>query len=238
MVGKQAGQEPRRLGKGWTIGVLLVAGLLIAIVLTIVKAANDTDSTAQPAASGAVAPGGAVDGALVIGKPDAPVKLAVYADYMCPYCGRFEAANGAEIDRLVGDGTARLHLYPLAFLDEMSSGTRYSTRAANAVATVYDRAPDKTLAFSGALFAHQPVEGSKGLSDDQIAGLAREVGVPQPVVDAFDERVFEPWVANSTQAAFDAGLESTPTVKINGAVFEGDLYTVGPLTQAVTEAAK
>jgi protein-disulfide isomerase len=35
---------------------------------------------------------------------------------------------------------------------------------------------------------------------------------------------------------FDTGISSTPTVKINGEVFKGDLYTTGPLTQAVTAA--
>jgi protein-disulfide isomerase len=215
-----------------------VALLLVAIVFTIVRAAGD-DSVAKPAASGpVVAPSGAVDGALVVGQAGAPVKVEVYLDYMCPYCGQFERANGDEIDRLIGDGTARLYLYPLAFLDEMSGETRYSTRAANAAATVYDQAPDKLLPFNNALFAYQPPEGSTGLSDDQIVGLAGLAGVPKAVSDDFDERVFQPWVAASTQAAFDAGLGGTPTVKINGVKFEGDLYSVGPFTHAVTEAAK
>jgi hypothetical protein len=32
-------------------------------------------------------------------------------------------------------------------------------------------------------------------------------GVGQDVVDAFDDRVFEPWVAKATQATFDRGLD-------------------------------
>jgi protein-disulfide isomerase len=238
MVGKQAGGEPRRLGKARVAGIVIVAVLLVAIVFTIFRAAGE-DPGAKPAASGpVVVPTGAVDGALVVGQAGAPVKVEVYLDYMCPYCGQFERANGDEIDRLIGAGTARLYLYPLAFLDEMSGETRYSTRAANAVATVYDQAPDKVLAFNNALFAYQPPEGSAGLSDDEIVGLAGQAGVPPAVSGDFDERTFEPWVAASTRKAFDAGLEGTPTVKINGVKFEGDLYTVGPFTHAVTEAAK
>ncbi|GAB1640475.1 DsbA family protein [Krasilnikovia sp. MM14-A1259] len=252
-MGKQAREESRQLRKGkaavaaqaghrsrWPAiaGMVVIVGLLIAIVFTIVKAAGH-DSTAQPTASGPVVPpSGADGGALVSGKADAPVKLEIYADYMCPYCGRFERANGAEITRLVSDGTARQYLYPLAFLDQMSDGTRYSTRAANAAATVYDRAPDKLAPFNTALFAHQPAEGSSGLSDAQIADLARQAGVPQAVVETFTKRIFEPWVTSSTQAAFAAGLQGTPTVKINGVPFHGDLYTVGPLTDAITAAAK
>ncbi|BFU44648.1 DsbA family protein [Krasilnikovia sp. MM14-A1004] len=219
-------------------GLVVVVGLLIAIVFTVVRAAHH-GSSAQPTASGpVVAPAGAAGGALVSGKADAPVKLEVYADFMCPYCGRFERANGAEIARLVGDGTVRQYFYPLAFLDEMSDGTQYSTRAANAAATVYDGAPDKLLAFNSALFAHQPAEGSKGLSDAQIADLARQSGVPQPVVDNFRKNTFVPWVTASTKEAFDSGLQGTPTVRIDGKPFEGDLYTAGPLTEAITAAAK
>ena len=252
-MGKKAGEESRQLRKGraavaaqggraarWPViaGVVIIVGLVVTIVFTVVRSAT-TDTTAHPAASGPVMPpSGAAAGAMLLGQADAPVKLEVYADYMCPYCGRFERANGAEIAGLVGDGTARLHLYPLAFLDDMSNGTRYSTRAANAAATVYDRAPDKLLPFNNLLYEHQPAEQSSGLSDNQIADLARQAGVPPPVVDAFDNATFEPWVAQSTQAAFAAGLEGTPTVKINGQVFEGDLYTVGPLTQAISAAAK
>ncbi|RZU54315.1 protein-disulfide isomerase [Krasilnikovia cinnamomea] len=252
-MGKQAREQSRQVRKGqaavaaaqsgrprWPAiaGLVVVVGLLTAIVFTIVRAATN-DSSAQPTASGpVVAPSGAAGGALVSGKADAPVKLEIYADYMCPYCGRFERANGAEIARLVDDGTVRQYQYPLAFLDEMSDGTRYSTRAANAAATVYDQAPDKLAAFDAALYANQPAEGSAGLSDERIAELARQAGVPPPVVESFTRRVFEPWVATSTQAAFASGLQGTPTVKINGEVFEGDLYTVGPLTEAITAAAK
>ena len=52
---------------------------------------------------------------------------------------------------------------------------------------------------------------------------------------AFDDRIFEPWIEKSTKAAFDT-ITGTPTVKINGVVFKGDLYTAGPLTEAVTAA--
>jgi protein-disulfide isomerase len=106
------------------------------------------------------------------------------------------------------------------------------------MATVADRAPDKVWAFNDVLYASQPQEGTRGLNDQQIADLATQAGVGQDAVDAFDDRVFEPWVAKVTQAAFDSGVEGTPTVKINGTVFEGDVYRAGPLTQAIEAAAK
>ncbi|GIH95196.1 DsbA family protein [Planobispora siamensis] len=237
----RAAAERRRRKRNRAIaagGAVVIACLLIAIVVGLVNAAGSGDSPTAAAPQGkAVAPAIATPGgALAVGDAAAPVKLEVYLDYMCPFCGRFEQANSGELDRMVAEGTVRLELYPLSFLDRMSDGSQYSTRTANAVATVADRAPGKLLALNTALFARQPAEGTKGLSDGEIADLARGAGVPEDVVDAFDDRIFQPWVTKSTAAVFETGIEGTPTVKINGTVFTGDLYTAGPLTSAVAAA--
>lgn len=232
----ERGQRRNRWLAG--VGGLVIVGLLVAIVISVVNAAGKDDAPGSAAPTGeVVAPAGATaGGALAVGNAAAPVKLEVYLDYMCPFCGRFEQANSDEIERLVGDGTVSLELHPLSFLDRMSQGSKYSTRAANAVATVADRAPEKLLAFNKALFAQQPAEGSEGLSDDEIARVARDAGVPPEVVDDFTDRTFEPWITKSTTASFDSGITGTPTVKIDGKVFEGDLYTAGPLTEAINTA--
>ncbi|MCA2213164.1 DsbA family protein [Jidongwangia harbinensis] len=216
-------------------GGLVIVALLAAIVVVVVNAAGS--KSGDTVAGAVVRPANATAaGALTIGDPDAPVRLEVFLDYMCPFCGRFERANGAEIDRLVGAGTVRLEVYPLAFLDEASRGTEYSSRTANAAATVADRAPAQLPAFHRALFDRQPEEGTAGLTDDEIAGLARAAKVPDDVVAQFGERRFAAWVAASTKTALD-DISGTPTVRIDGRQFTGDLYQAGPLTQAITAAA-
>jgi protein-disulfide isomerase len=219
-------------------GGFVIVGLVVAIAVSLISAggrdsAADSPDSQQPYITPTIA---TANGALAFGEARAPVKLEIYLDYMCPYCGRFERANSAELDRMVADGTVRIELYPLSFLDRMSNGTRYSTRAANAIATVAHRAPDKLQAFNDALFANQPAEGTSGLSDDQISKLARGAGVPPETAAQFTERIFEPWVVASTSAALNNGITATPTVKINGTLFSGDLYTLGPLTRAIVAA--
>jgi protein-disulfide isomerase len=216
-------------------GVAVILGLLVAIVVVAVN----SSSGSPPSNAGApvLTPKAATaEGAILVGRADAPVTLEVFLDYLCPYCGRFEAANSEEMQRRIDRGEVKLLLHPLAFLDRASAGTRYSTRTANAVVTVADRAPDKVLALNSALFAHQPAEGEGGLTDQQIAELATEAGVPTAVVADFTELTFEPWIAAATKKAFDGGITGTPTVRIDGRPFSGDLYTGGPLAAALDAA--
>lgn len=233
----QAARQARQRRIVMVVGGVVILGLIAAIVFAVVKVAGGDDG---PTASGkVVVPQNATrDGAIPVGDDAAPVTVEIYYDYMCPACGAFEAANGGELDRLLEEGTIKVELRPISFLDETSEGTQYSTRTANAIATVADGAPEAVWDFHAALYANQPQEGTEGLDDDEIADIAADAGVPEDVVSAFDDGTYRGWVADITERAFDTGVEGTPTVKIDGEFFEGDVYTVGPLTEAIESAAE
>lgn len=220
-----------------TLGVVGVV-LLVAVGLVAFVVVRSGGSAEQPTA-GSTPTGEAIDGyALVAGSADAPVVVDVYQDYLCPYCGQFERANRDDLQAMVADGTMRLRLHPMNFLDPQSGGSRYSTRAANAVVTVAESEPDKLLAVNAALYDQQPKEGTTGLSDEQIAGVARSTGVSESTIEKFAAGTYESFVDAADQAAFADGVQSTPTVQINGQPFEGDLYTAGALRTAVEAAAQ
>ncbi|MGV8910189.1 MAG: DsbA family protein [Propionicimonas sp.] len=235
-----AAATQRRVGIGikaaWITGLAVIALLVGISVWSIVGARGGGGSGG--AVGALVAPAGATDsGAVLIGKPDAKVTVSVFLDFMCPYCGRFDAANGSALAAAVESGTAKIELHPMAFLDDSSAGTKYSTRAANAFVAVANSDPSIGLAFSQLLFANQPAEGSSGLSDARLAELAAQAGAPAEVIASFAKQTYQPWVAKITQQAWDSGIKGTPTVKINGQVFSGDLYTAGALAEAITTAA-
>jgi len=229
-------QRRRRRIFMW-VGGLVIVGLVAAIVVAVVQASGRERTLPEVSGELVVPQHLTPAGAIPVGAADAPVTVEIYFDYMCPACGLFEAANGDELDRLLADGVARVELRPIAFLDEQSRGTEYSTRSANAVAVIADAAPDRVWAFHTAMYAHQPDEGSEGLSDEQIAAIAADAGVPADVVDRFTDGTYRPWVATVTREAFASGVHGTPTVKIDGAVFEGNVYELGPLTTAIESAA-
>jgi protein-disulfide isomerase len=154
--------------------------------------------------------------------------IRIYVDYMCPYCAGFEAANSEQIATLVEDGAATVEIHPVAILDRLSMGTRYSTRAANAAACVANYSPDNFFEFNSILFEHQPEENSSGLSDDELVGYAKEVGVSKfsKVSECITSQQFKNWVGSATDrftkqplpkvAAQPATQGSTPTVYVNG----------------------
>ena len=125
----------------------------------------------------------------------------------------------------------------MAFLDDASQGTQFSTRAANALVTVAKAEPDKVLAFNAALYDSQPEENTAGLTDAQIAELARGAGVSNETVATFASLANKSFVASATTKSFASGVKGTPTIKINGETFTGDLYTAGALKDAVAKAA-
>ncbi|HWS58252.1 MAG TPA: thioredoxin domain-containing protein, partial [Actinotalea sp.] len=142
--------------------------------------------------------------------------------------------NGAMLDELAAAGEATIVYHQVAFLDRFSNGTNYSTRAAQASAVVADAAPEQFTAFTAALFAGQPAENTDGLSDDEIAAIAVSVGVPQAVADTFVDGTFTDWVEAATnQATEDLERPATPTILINGEVWEGDWRDTEALRAAI-----
>ena len=230
-----AREVERRRTAAWAGGLVIV--LLLAAIAVAVALAAGGDRGEPDAQGPLVVPANATaDGVVAVGQDEAPVTVTVFFDYLCPFCGRFEVANSARMEALVDSGRARVEFRPMAFLDPRSEGTRYSTRAANALATVSDGAPERTWAFHRALFHEQPAEGTPGLDDDRIEEIARRVGVPPAVTARFRQGAFEPWVAQATSAAFAAEVKGTPTVLVDGEPFEGDLYAPGALADAVRTA--
>ncbi|HMR21319.1 MAG TPA: thioredoxin domain-containing protein [Micropruina sp.] len=220
----------------WIAGITVIA-LIIGITVWSVTNARSSN-TAGGAPGALVTPTRATDaGALRFGKDDAKVTVAVYADFMCPYCGQFERANGASLDAAAEAGTIVLDIHPMSFLDAQSGGTEYSTRAANAFVTIAEADPAAALRFNQLLFANQPGEGTSGLSDDQLASFATQAGASGEVIASFAKRTFVPWIDQITQQAFDAGVKGTPTVKLNGQVYSGDIYTPGALMTAIERVA-
>lgn len=152
----------------------------------------------------------AESGAITFGEGDDVV--STYLDFMCPACNAFEQSYGQSLQSAAANDDITLEIYPVAILDHLSQGTNYSSRAAGAMYCVADAAPDKALDYMNALFANQPQEAGPGLTDEQLAQIAEQVGADAAVS----------CIADGTYEKFGAAqakkhdVRGTPTVDING----------------------
>ncbi len=88
------------------------------------------------------------------------------------------------------------------------------------------------MAFHESLFANQPQGGSSGLSDDDLALLAKRAGVPVDVAETLSAGEFTAIVRSGTEKDLNV-VQGTPAVFLNGTQFQGNLYVRGELKAAI-----
>lgn len=242
---KQAQRDKRN--RAITLGVLAIAVVALAVVVwmivreggrsgmekvdSIPSSATIAEGTGIPIGAGGVA------GVVNEGAPE----VATYLDFLCPHCAEFEAANGESLRSMLDNGDATLVVHPIAIVDPSADG--HSVRGATAFAWVADNAPESAFDYQQLLFENQP--SGDGLSDQQLADLAEQAGVPADVADGIADgtahETFQEWVEAATAQASsneelrsDEGGFGTPTVTIDGHRWEGNWQEVGALQEAVT----
>lgn len=139
-----------------------------------------------------------------------PLRVEVFSDYMCPACGNFEAQYGDMLEQYVGAGDITLEAYPITFLDSQSAGSKYSSRASNALGCVVEQQPEKAYAFHTHLFEEgvQPAEGTTGLSDQELVDAAVEAGVEKTseFTSCVRDKRFVPFFQGNTKQAIEQGV--------------------------------
>ena len=175
------------------------------------------------------------------------ISIRIYIDYFSPLGQTFDEVNGEQISIWVNSGAATLEVHPLAILDRDSQGTKYSTRAANAAACVANFAPDQYYDFHTSLLASQPEENSAGLSDKQLVQLTLDANVNNTtkIRGCIQDQTFRSWVANARERALTGpipfsdveAISDTPTVIVNGALYDGAPNDAAAFSAFVVQAA-
>jgi protein-disulfide isomerase len=134
----------------------------------------------------------------------------IYEDFQCPICQQFEGLNGEYINSLITEKKAAIRFNILSFL-----GTE-SVLAANAAACSNDE--DKFLDFHLGLYANQPgAENSGEWSAERLIAIGEASGITSSSFKScVNDLKYEGWVAKVAEAASSAGVNSTPTVFVNG----------------------
>lgn len=188
---------------GGAIAVALVA-VVVLIVLNRPQEAPQTFVAAAPLP--ATIP---LDG-MSMGNPDAKVQIVEWGDYQCPGCGIFARAVVPKlISQYVEPGKVQFAFHDFAFLG------KESTRAAEAAACAADQ--QAYWPYHDTLYANQHGENLNAFSDDRLKALAQTLGLDSAAFNAcLDSGEKAATVEASNTAAREAGINSTPTMLING----------------------
>lgn len=215
---QQVKAQERRTTVFIVIGVAAALALFAGLVLFIIQ------QTKVPSLEEMTLPaGGDLTGGILIGQdgnaggevPADATRVDVYQDFMCPYCGTFEMVNAEDLEELSAAGDIALYVHPLALLDRSSQGTKFSTRSANAVATIADGAPAHVLEFSRLMYMNQPAQGTTGLSDEEIEQIAVQAGVPADVAATIADGKFTKWAVAATEQSSKDKVPGTPAVMVD-----------------------
>lgn len=134
----------------------------------------------------------------------------IYEDFQCPICQQFEGLNGEYINSLIADKKATVKFHTLSFIGPES------VRAANAAACANDEG--KFVAMHLGLYANQPSsENSGAWTNDGLIAIAKASGITgKSFTDCVKSAKYEGWVGKVAEAGSKAGVNSTPTVFVNG----------------------
>ena len=204
-------QQLTRIGIGVGVLALVVGGYFLVTSL-------GSDKPDTP-------PAGATDSyGLLVGEPDAPKEIVVYEDFLCPFCGQLEQTVREQLDAAVEAGEVNVEYRPLGFLERISD---YSPESANAFAVVLDASgPEVAKTFHDLLFDNQPSEEGPFPDDDELVDLAVEAGATEgDVRPGIEDMAFEGWVDAANDAASQEGVNSTPSVFVDGTLVEGQTLT-------------
>jgi protein-disulfide isomerase len=203
--------------------VLVTTGAIVIAVLLIGAAVVTQGGGSNPTAGTIVAPAEAIPAGIPVdgttmGKADAPVTLTVYSDFQCPGCDLFATQTEPRLrSTYVAQGTLKIVYHDAAFQGQKSTSSWDESVEPAAGARC---AGEQGLfwEFHDWLFANQQGENQGGFSQDRLNQIAQKV----PGLD------FTKWqacmatgtqqaiVKQQTQETQTLGIDSTPTLDING----------------------
>lgn len=143
-----------------------------------------------------------VDDRMCQGAKDAKVTLVEFSDFECPYCGAARPVLEAFVK---GHKDVRLCYAPMPL--QMHANAIPAGQAA-----LFARDHGKFWQMHDALFENQ-----RHLSPEAIKSLATKVGLDAAALQkVFDSGKYQDELRASQQVAREAGVDSTPTVFVNG----------------------
>jgi len=218
-------------------GLIIAAGIIIAALMMTHAPAGTTGAKVGATAGASQGATAAIDiknvktsGDPFIGNPNAPVVLAYWSDYQCPYCKQFETTTFQNILKdYVASGKVAVVFKDFSFLGPDSDTAAVYARS---VWTLY---PNQFYAWRTALFDAQDKENG-GFGDEpsveKLTGTVAGIDAAKVAADVKKNRdayMKEVEADKSEGASF--GIQGTPSF-ITGATLIPGVVPYGTFTDA------
>lgn len=146
-----------------------------------------------------------IAGQPTLGAPDAPITMVEFADFQCPYCGRFHRETKGALLEEYGD---RLRYVVLHF--PLRSIHPQAQKAAEAAECARDQ--DAFFEYADILYRHQ-----RELAPTQLLAYAGDAGLdPERFAACLESGEKADVVDGDIQEGLRHGVRSTPTFFVNG----------------------
>lgn len=173
------------------------------------------------------------DGQPYRGRLDALVKMEVFSDYQCPFCGRFseETLPGLLENQIAGgDAVFIFYDFPLESIHP------YAAAAANAARCAGEAGAASYWAMHDRLFASIDAWANDGAAE-KFRAYAAEIGLDETTFDAcLNENRYADAIAADLALGESRGVGSTPSFFLNGQLIAG-AYPLETFNSAIAAAA-
>lgn len=205
----------RGLGLGAVTGLAIVAGLLLVGAGLLLNGPRAVPITVLRV----TAPAGIPAAGLVLGNPAAPVTIDLYEDFQCPACARWgETVFPSLVRNELAVGAAKVAFHGMSFIGPESRAAGRAAWAAERQGRFWD--------MWATLYANQGSRENGGaFGRERLLAMADTLGLDRArFVADLDSPDAERAVGADAAAARAAGVNSTPTLVINGTRFLGATY--------------
>lgn len=159
-----------------------------------------------------------------MGTGDGPT-VTYFGNWKCPFCAEFSRGFlGDIVTDYVEPGTLDLRYRALSYFGDRPFLGPDAPRAARAGLAVWNVDPEAYWPYHELVMANQPPESQEWATVDRLAAYAEAAGVSDvdTVRSETEADTYESLVSDTSDAASEAGVESTPSLVI------GD-STINPL---------
>ena len=218
---------------GMIVGGMLAGALIVAVAIIYAfgpeRAAVTSDDGAitlppfeiNSPYSQTLAPGGDI----LLGDPNAKVKIVQYGDYQYPFCANFALQTEPQIKQnYIASGKANMIYKDLIVIDNFIRNGKESRNAALAANCAADQG--KFWEYHDALFvveAADRVENNGNLTKELFLAIADKLGMDKSTFEScYDTDKYSSEITSDTEeASKDLERLSTPSTLINGELVPG-----------------